>query len=212
MRLPEILEPGNRERAVKVLRGYFSTTGGVPDYTGSRFDDIGHVWNDPKYRNILTTSDLAALSTLSVPVTGKGSIGILAPGLQAEATTLLEQIPVNASIGTPDAYDLYLARDRPAWHLWHLVSSVTDFGPVSTSKLLARKRASLVPIYDKETAAAWDISVEDMWRPMHEVLAANGGALISYAQQLAVEAEIPTHVAPLRVIDALVWKHQKDSH
>ena len=37
-------------------------------------------------------------------------------------------------------------------------------------------------------------------------------ALIDYARDLALEAEIPAHVAPLRAIDAVVWKYQKDSH
>jgi len=90
--------------------------------------------------------------------------------------------------------------------LWHLVFHVHGLGVVSTSKLLARKRADLVPVYDTMISTGWDLQTnENSWEAMHALLCKNEGALLAVGEQIRGLAGIPRYVAPLRVLDAVVW-------
>lgn len=211
MQVPEILHRDRKDDALAVLQRYFATVDGRPTHTGARFEVIGHAWNHPRFANEITSADLLALSTLSVPVPGSAAIAATEPAFASAASSLLAQIPLDATLGDPDAFDAFLTHGTAGWELWRLVSDVDGFGPTSTSKLLARKRANLFPVFDTEIDAAWDLGGHaDMWRPMHGAISADRGRLLAYAGKLRAEAGVSAVVAPLRILDAIVWRWQKD--
>jgi hypothetical protein len=210
-KVPEILEKTRQAEAVALLKRYFATKDGQATHTGSHFDIVGHPWNDPAHADEITSSDLLALSTLSVAVKGRSAIAATSPDFQTRTSELLKQIPLNASLGDPEAFDEYLAENGPGRELWRCVDDVWGFAGTYTSKLLARKRANLFPVYDKKIKAAWALTGPgEIWRPMHQALSADGGALMKYAEELRVEAEVSEAVSPLRVLDSIVWRWQKD--
>jgi hypothetical protein len=209
--VPPVLEEASREAAVAHARAYFVGAGSSrPPFTGANFDSIGHRWDDARFTNEITASDLVALSTLSVPVTGGAANEILSPEFQSKASALLMEIPTQASIASAGAFERWMIGDALAWRLWYLVDDVRDMGAVSTSKLLARKRANLVPIYDTEISAAWGLGgPNDMWRPMQDLLSGSDGALLAVGEEIRDAAGVPSFVAPLRVLDAVVWHWRK---
>ena len=81
-------------------------------------------------------------------------------------------------------------------------------GPTTTSKLLARKRPRLVPIYDSVVASVYGIpDSRGYWRAMRTLVKTDN--LWQRADQLRVRAGLSPLITPLRVIDIVVWMHGK---
>ncbi|MCV7383916.1 DUF6308 family protein [Mycolicibacter longobardus] len=208
LRMPSVLQEEFADQAVELLRQY-------QRYSGWHFETLGHPWNDPATINTVTAADLLALNTLSVQGSAWASIEILDTDLGREFAELLKQISPNLDL--VDATDADLGEGSPADRLWKLcrpngTARWKHFGPVTTSKLLARKRPRLVPIYDSVVGDQYGLKdSRGLWFGMREALLADNRRLHNHAVRLHRAAGLPETVTPLRVIDIVVWMYGKAS-
>lgn len=207
--IPTVLDAPATDEAVKLLRRYRA------EFTGWHFETLGHPWNDPATINTVTAADLLALNTLSVEGSAQASIDMLTTELAQEFTQLLQQI--SPDLDLVDATDADIGKDSPAERLWYLcrpngTSRWHRFGPVTTSKLLARKRPRLLPIYDSVVGKQYGLpDSRGLWTGMRAALRAEGRRLHNHAEKLHRKADLPDTVTPLRVIDIVTWMHGRES-
>ena len=204
--LPGILGPVQRGRAIDHLRSYFSGT----SFSGSFFDVLGGGGDRSEVANVVTEADLLSLATLSVPVGGHAARQLLTAPLGTDVTRLLAQIPTDLSIATPEGR-AFLGEGKPAWELWNLVRTVGQkapqgnaFGQVRTSKLLARKRPHLIPIYDAVVAKQFGLpGSADQWTVWSELFA--DGKFVAHLGSIQAAVDEASHISLLRVLDVVVW-------
>jgi hypothetical protein len=95
----------------------------------------------------------------------------------------------------------------PAWQLYSALRQLRGIGPTIASKLCARKRPRLVPVYDSVVARVTD-AYQRQWEPLRLELQRND--LHCRLIDLRTEAGVPEHVSPLRVYDVVTWMEGKD--
>lgn len=210
--LPSILqfdgETGalNEVKAVAHLEDYFTGTG----FSGSYFELLGGGGDSVGSANRITEADLLSLATLSVPVGGHAARQLLTEPLAAQVGALLAQIPAELSIETADGRSA-LQRGGAAWGLWDLLRTVgkdaprgNAFGQVRTSKLLARKRPHLIPIYDAVVASQFGLSGSaDQWTIWSELF--SNETFVEALRRIREQVASAHHVSLLRVLDVVVW-------
>jgi hypothetical protein len=211
--MPPALMEGNEEAARTILRNYFFGNDGSdgrkkePANEGARFNTLGHAWDDKAKQNLLTPCDLLSLSTLSVPIGAKAALELVENRqLLNKIEALLKKIPVETQIVDDDAVAL-LGKGGDAWHLWNTLDAVHGFGEARASKLLARKRPLLVPIFDSNVATELGIAdSRDFWAPMRAALLQGDNPLWSRARVLRDDLELGESITPLRIVDVVLWK------
>ena len=178
-----------RENALSSLRAYLHPGA----FTGAWYDRIPHT--DPY---AITAEDIVAVSMLSVDIPPRLSAWLLGDGAPL-VRSLLEEIPVDERIGNSDSL---LLENGPAWKLWNQLRNFADVGRTKTSKLMARKRPRLIPIYDsvvgkelgiersKNTWELWNAFMNDCGIDDFREDANNAGA---------------SHLSDLRIIDIVIW-------
>ena len=166
-------------------------------FTGSSFEKIPSP--DPFS---ITAEDIVAVSMLSVDIPPRCSEWLLGEG-QVTVRHLLEQIPVEADIRNfPSLTD----PDGPAWQLWNQLISFTGMGRTKTSKLLARKRNRLIPIYDSVVSKALGLQRSDNdWALWQNFMCETG---IRDFRQIANESGA-LHISDLRVLDIVIWMKEQ---
>jgi len=190
--------------AVYSLGRYFQ------DFTGSWFDRLG----GDSSPNRLTPADLLAVSMLSVTVPARATVWILHEGAD-EIEALLRQVPADIDIW--DA-NLEIAPDSALVQLWTRLQApsaqweggqdANGIGAVIASKLLARKRPRLVPMFDPvvvdalgayESGRYWQTWQDSFADPelLPAVLAAQTEAAQSHPQIADLSA--------LRILDIVIW-------
>ena len=97
----------------------------------------------------------------------------------------------------------------PGWALMTALRTLPEVGPTKASKLFARKRPRLRPIWDKVVSRVTN-SVESQWEPMRVALRAEDEALQSRLVRLREAAGLPDQVSVLRVLDVIAWREGKD--
>src|SRR3712207_3010012 len=199
-RLPGALsDPDDPTTAVRYLRTYYGLDDGRR-YTGSYFDD----WPG-NAEDRFTADDLVAVSFLSVFVPP-----IAARELLAERADHFAQFL--SAIG-PD-YDLIEVSDSidgswPVRELYSALRGLRGVGPTIASKLCARKRPRLVPVYDSIVARVTDAS-QRQWEPLRLELRRND--LHDRLVALRAEAGVGEHVSPLRIYDVGTWMEGRESN
>lgn len=167
MKLPHILAdhgPETTARAAQLLRNYYTEilpTGRVR--TGARFDHWSAGGDSPGVMNQLTADDMLAASFLSVDFSRRASIGLL-ESRRTDIAALLSRIPADVDLADmgKDEFNAVLGEGSPAWKLWDLLRGKKEgkpdeewgIGPTKASKLMARKRPRLVPIWDSVVSKA----------------------------------------------------------
>src|SRR3954469_25633639 len=81
---------------------------------------------------------------------------------------------------------------------------IPPLGPTIASKLFARKRPRLRPIYDTVVAGVTDTR-ERQWEPLHQALRANRAALHHRLQGIREAAGLPRSISALRILDVIAW-------
>jgi len=202
-RLPEALQSPDNQLALSYLRRYYKERPDTPlgaDFTGARFD----IWDSSHTRaadaNRFTADDLVAVSFLSVTVPPKAAWELLA-GRPEDFNKLLGQVP---DIDLADVDPAEISQIWPAWRLWDELRTLREVDWVIASKLLARKRPRLIPIYDRvvKTVTGGD---RNYWVPLCQALQEEGKTLYHRLFRLRSEAELPHEVSPLRVFDVIAW-------
>lgn len=206
MRLPLCLEPGSEERALSLLRLYWSSPGpdqrlGSSRFTGSHFDTWDSTGTRAADADRFTADDLVATSILNANVPRDAAIALLDTRAD-EFAALLADLP-----------DRHLVEEQEPWaddwagaRLWAAVRSLPGMGTTLTSKLLARKRPLLHPVTD--TAVEEVTEATELWpelRALLQELPDLHDRLLSLRQ----ETKLPEEVSPLRVFVVSAWMEAK---
>lgn len=176
-------------------------------FTGGYFELIASGSTDP---NRFDPVDIVSLWALSIDPTAK-MIHQIVGELNNDIEPLLRAWPDEELAGLSierlhqlDTGDMGLDK------VWDILAGVPQIGPTTASKLIAKKRPHLVPIYDSVIKRALGISGSgDHWLVMHALLNLDGGTLQQRLVKLS-ETDEGRGLSPLRVFDILVWKHYRE--
>jgi hypothetical protein len=95
------------------------------------------------------------------------------------------------------------------WTLMSALMNVTGVHATIASKLLARKRPRLRPIWDTVVAGVTDAQGR-LWEPLRVALREDDLALHRRLRQLREQAGLPDAVSAIRVFDVIAWREGKD--
>lgn len=208
--LPSIFESRYAALVDALIKDYFFavTRKGLSRFTGAHFETLGGEWHEPAIRNVITAGDLAAVSCLSVKVPGAAAIRVLHGQAKDISELLTAMPPVEATLwDVPKSVVVDL--EAPASQLWHLLRGGRDgLGPTTTSKLIARKRANLIPVFDTVVQEVLGLpSSANHWATMRRLMQTeiDGRALHTRLAESARRVGVDATVTPLRVFDVAVW-------
>lgn len=201
LKVPTALTDDDTSCAVDRLKCYFGLPPHGLPYTGASFERLGGGGDRPDAANELTAEDIVAVSMLSVRIPGGAVLELLEKHRPA-ISDLLKQIPTDRDLVTVDP--VAIDGTWVASELWRLLKTVRGCGWVTVSKLLARKRPRLIPVYDKIVAAqvGWPTSY---WRSLACALRADDAALHRHLLRLRDEAGLPPSISAIRVFDVVTW-------
>lgn len=205
LRLPECLQGPDDTTALGLLKRYYGPTYGEQGwFTGSLFD----IWDSTGTRqadtNRFTADDLLAVTFLSVRVPPAASTAILCADRE-HFNELLEAVgPDRDLVDEPAVLD----RSWAGWRLDKDLRALPGIGATIASKLLARKRPRLRPVWDTVVADAVH-GHQAFWAPMHVALNADSKRLHGQLQHLHTAAGLPDQVPLLRVLDVICWMSGK---
>jgi hypothetical protein len=203
--LPRVLvEPDDTSALTQLERYYGPSMEQGASYTGSLFDGWDSAGTRDADRNVFTADDLVAVSLLSVEVSPRAAYALL----HTQRDRLSELL---TAVG--DDRDLAdereeISADWPAWRLHDELRGLPGIGRTTASKLLARKRPRLLPIWDSVVAAVTG-TAHDQWEPLRLALRADDKALHNRLLGLRAKAGLDTDVSSLRVLDVLAWLEGK---
>ncbi|WP_442864672.1 DUF6308 family protein [Aeromicrobium sp. HA] len=202
MRLPQALREADDAGAISALTRYYGGSTPVESFTGARFDTWDSTGSRPADTNRFTADDLVAVTFLSVEVPARAAIILL----DTRAETFNSLL---TALG-PDR-DLVEERNPwPAtwvgWTLWKELTALPGVGPTTASKLLARKRPRLRPIYDSVVADV--VGSNRLWEPLRSRLVSEP-SLHERLVRLRQEAGLDEAVSALRVFDVIAWMEGK---
>ena len=199
--LLDLLDTATDGSARATLQTYFTPE---PDgtFSGAHFERIGGGGDRPQTAHTITADDLVALTTLSVDVPGATAVRILG-SRSNEIGDLLGKIPTTLDL--VDAQPSDIGPDSPVWQLYELLRSMRGLGRTKVSKLLARKRPRLIPIYDSVIGRELSIRRGAHWEPLAAALNADSQRLHKQLIAIRDDAGIGDDISPLRTLDVLVW-------
>ncbi|KRF04294.1 hypothetical protein ASH00_14410 [Arthrobacter sp. Soil782] len=211
---PILIEAGF-DQAVDYVQGYFHDPGksGRKYYTGAYFD----TWaggGDGATANELTSDDFVAVSMLSVFVPADAAVGLQEKA--NEIRGLLAALPVGLDFTDLNraGFDRHLGPGSAAQELWDVLRSHGDpwgIGPTTASKLMARKRSALIPIYDSEVGPQMGLQNSALqWEKWFQVFQDDPG-LGERLDRIGAKAGVP-HISRLRIMDVALWRYAKDEH
>jgi len=187
------------KQAVEDLRVYFA------DYTGRRFERFDGGGDSHGVADRITSSDVLAVSMLSITWSPEAVIRLIEKS-HDEMSPLLADIP-----HTPiEEVDLEaLSQGSAAYRLWGALRQIKGIGPVTASKLLARKRPHLVPIFDRVVRIALSFPPSaNFWRCQWEWF--HGSAeRAAGLRSLRAQVDGIESISLVRCLDVAVWMHGK---
>lgn len=218
MRIPVALEePIHAEgMAVKYLKNYYAARQkpGAEEYptffkdqnyswyTGAFFDRWPEEGPDP-HPDRFTADDLVSVGFLSVPIDQHAAVQML--HFQAEKfCRMLGEIDTDLDLADVEGSEIH--KNWPAWRLEIELRKLPNIGPVRASKLIARKRPRLYPIYDTEVSTLTGTWPEFL-KPFHKELQTNN-FLRTRLKEAKSLAELPDTISEIRVFDVIAWMEQ----
>ena len=191
-----VLDDDNRSAISANLDRYFRGTGRAA-FSGRRFDDLA-AESDPY---CFTATDIAAVCTLSVPLTGQAVAQLLFD--RAEVLSELLAACPNPELELWALDPTALDKDGPLAACYAAVRSLHKVGPVRASKLMAAKRPRLVPVRDSVVEAFIGASPRSYWwRPMQQIV--SNEAVRRRLEELSPD-DLSDHVSILRRLDVVLW-------
>ena len=236
--VPEILcDLSMPSRAADHLRKYFEPASpeAIPSFSGSRFETFPHAEASHVSPNEITAEDLLAVQCLGVEFTGDQALWILDVN-RKRISDLLTQISTESHLWDDDQADIEkdtIEGSAPsvANELWGILrfpehsdresacgkGRASGVGPTKTSKLMARKRPDLFPIFDSRVrrmlgavdSTKWYtryrnlVSTDVAGKPLHEQLA----ALIKQLKE-DDKPRVPQALTVLRACDVILWMEE----
>lgn len=201
------------DRACRDLQRYFGVGLGqeqLPPFTGGRFELLDGGGDLADTCNRFTASDILSIEMLSVRVPPLVTLDLLEGALGKEVTAFLQRIPNSARLWDDDAIEL-IKEGGPADSLWHLLESQDGVGWVTAGKLLARKRPSLIPVYDDVVRCAFG-HPKEIWKALRDALRQDDGSFRAVLEDLIKRAGIPAEITPLRALDVALWMRHRPQH
>lgn len=160
-------------------------------FAGETFDLVGR---NPQGRVVI--DDLLAITTLDVHLKPP-AIRLVLETERRTITRLLRAIPSDVPLWEASSDDLDAAAA-----LWDFFDTLPGVGWVTAGKLLARKRADLIPIYDSVVQRQLNPGGSEYWEPLRK-------ALTSKRRRKNIDALKPPGISPqigtLRILDSCVW-------
>ena len=178
-RLPNCLMDDDTERSLGYLTTYYGTSGDDP-YTGAHFDTWAR--NDPER---FTADDIVAVSFLSVFVPPRAARRLLDTDAD-RFTELLAAVGPDRDLVTES---MPIDGSWPSRRLNAALDKLPGVGPTIASKLCARKRAALLPIFDSVVATVTD-AWTSQWEPLRTALRADDGRLHERLLELREMAQL----------------------
>ncbi|SFL37735.1 DUF6308 family protein [Geodermatophilus ruber] len=194
IRLPDCLARSDLGQALRYLQIYY----GQP-YTGAYFDTWASAGSDPER---ITADDLVAVSFLSVVVPPMAARELLDTRAD-EFTALLRSVGPDRDLADQAEP---VTEDQPGSELYRAILGLYGVGRTIGTKLLARKRPRLFPIYDSVVAKVCGIG-NFHWEPLRQVLRSDG--LYERLIELRGRAGLGREVSALRVLDVVAWMEGK---
>lgn len=191
------------EAALSYLRRYY----GIGEwrgreFTGAHFDGFG-TWEPES----LSAEDIVAVACLSIHVPVGATLEVL--GNQSNGISrLLAGIPVECALeDIPfEEHGRYFGEGSPSLRLWRLLRAHHNVGATTVSKIMARKRPDLIPIYDSVVGRVTGFpNADGTWRAWHEAFSTDTGftdRLRSLRGAVGLE-----HISLLRILDVVLWMH-----
>jgi Family of unknown function (DUF6308) len=206
--LPPSLQCESDEAALEQLHVYYGPQFGDKGYfTGAAFDGWDSNGSHTEDADRFTADDLVAVTFLSVRVMATGAYWLLGPRAE-QYNALLEAIGDDRDFADVDGQ--CITPDLPAWTLGTELRKLPGVGRTIASKLTARKRPRLVPIYDKVLRQVMGLQ-DGHWQPLNAALRAEGQALQKRLLELRAVANLPESISALRVLDVIAWRDGKDA-
>lgn len=144
MQIPHALQSDDPTRAKNVLQAYFGDPYLHDGFTGASFDSWDSLGTRDADANVFTADDLIAVTLLSVNA-GPRAAQALLRDRRAEFSPLLAEIGPDRDLADEPGP---ITPAWPAWRLENQLLTVHGIGLTIASKLIARKRPRLYPIWD----------------------------------------------------------------
>ncbi len=203
--LPDALAADDDSLAVELLTTYFGRPFRGPGaYDGAFFDGWSSQRSGAEQPDVFTADDLIAVKFLSIDVSAAAARALLLERRDEFAALLADVGEDRDLAGEP----VPLISDWPAWRLDTALQGLPDVGPTTSSKLLARKRPRLVPIWDSVVTELTGTRFT-LWEPLRLALRADDKALHRRLERLRRAAGLPGQVSVLRVFDVVCWMEGK---
>lgn len=206
----EAMKKISDKKSIRYVKKYFERQGnGRPLYAGSHFDSFDGGGRVDPHR--ITAADLLALEMLSESVGGQAALGVVETHAD-EIERLLVQIPEDAKMEeiTQAEFEKWLGEGSPAARLWDLLvqekGSRWNIGTTRASKILARKRPHLIPIYDKVVRRErLGERSGDHWRDWFDVFhGPDGPDLVKRLGDIRDEVN-QKDLSLIRILDIILW-------
>lgn len=221
--IPKILSEDHVDEAAERINYYYTelTIKGRKLYSGSLFDEFAPEQNP---EGTFTEADFLSTGLLSVHVPGEAiSKFFTDTELAKELEHHLRQLPANIDLGdlNKSAFDRLLgSKDSPGFMLWDLIRGnrihrktghdYVGMGATLTSKLLARKRPRLIPIWDSKVKEQLQLPHSGRhWEGMWHALTDDEGELTDRLTEIREKSDQP-QISLLRTFDVAVWHYAKD--
>ncbi|EME16637.1 hypothetical protein G419_20140 [Rhodococcus triatomae BKS 15-14] len=206
MRLPKVLRGEDDAAAVDVLHEYFTRRLVKTGYlrTGALWDTFDPSGRREADRDVVTADDLVAVTLLSVKIPAQGAL-ILLGDRRAELSSLLREVGEDRDLaGESDP----LTEESPVSRLEAALTEIHGIGRTTATKLVARKRPRLFPIYDRVIGLQMGTTTSHT-EPIRVALRENDGELHRRLAGLRAKAGLAESVPALRILDVLAWMQGK---
>ncbi|MFD7011435.1 DUF6308 family protein [Rhodococcus jostii] len=206
LRLPTTLATDSDTAAVAALTKYYDRPYlGDDAYVGAHFDSWSSTGNRAGEADRFTADDLVAVTFLSVQVPPTAARAILHTQSEALNALLTAVGPDRDLVDEPDP----LTPGWPAWDLETALWALPGIGQTKATKLIARKRPRLYPIWDSVVSQVLGTERAHL-NPVREVLRADDAALHRRLLSIRKEADLPDEISALRVFDVIAWMDGKN--
>ncbi|BCN81473.1 hypothetical protein RE0356_01140 [Prescottella equi] len=206
IRLPKVLVADDDGAAVEVLRRYFTEPLVKTGYlrSGARWDTWDSTGTRGRDADTFTADDLVAVTMLSVDVSPDGAQILLRERVDEFGELLVAVGPDRDLADEADE----LTPESPVCRLEAALWTVPSIGRTVASKLIARKRPRLFPIYDRVIGEVLDTKQAHL-EPVRTALRADDGAVQRRLVSLREQAGLDEAVPALRILTVLAWMQLK---
>jgi hypothetical protein len=199
-KIEKLIDP---ETSAPLVRAYYKGVewgeGGLFSFSGAKFETLARGGHRADAAEEITYDDLVAVTMLAVEVPAHTALGLLSGPEGRAVTSQLRAIPRLQRLGGVDVEELY-DPENPANQLWELLGSMKGMGRTTRSKLMARKRPHLIPVWDSVIGEAMGTR-DDHWRWTHEIATEHAHTLAAIRR----EAGVASGVSLLRILDVTLW-------